>query len=291
MGTKPSGSQQKRFALDESIEYILGGKKVQIENLVAGVNPVIEAYKLGLVKRLFIRAGEIRHDVLSLAERVSKVVELNKDEFDRNLDFGGHQQCAAEIFPLPHPGIEEAVQAPGLALVVLLDGVTDPRNAGAIVRTAAAAGASAVILPQHNSAQPGPVFYKASAGMAFRVPLCRRLNLSQAIDTLVRMDFWSVASSSWGPPEGRQRAVPFWEFKFPERCALVLGSEGKGIRDKLEGKCDFRIYVPMAEEVDSLNVSVAAGIIMYAWRFQALGGAYGLPPDYPDSTRQSTPRR
>lgn len=265
---RPAGRRATGAGFQDEPVYI-GGQKVKRENLVAGVNPVLLAEKAGFLKKLFIADDERRTELTSLASVFKNSFKVARDDFERCLDFGGHQNCAGEIFPLPNPNIEDTIPKAEPALVILLDGITDQRNAGAIVRTAAAVGACAVVLPSHGSVRPGPVFYKASAGTAFQIPLCRGLNLSQSLDVLGKHDFWSVAATGIEAADDAQYSLPvsLAGFEFPKRCALVLGSEGKGIREKLEGKCDFRVSIPMAEDVESLNVSVAAGVIAYAWRF------------------------
>lgn len=240
----------------------LAGVRIARENCVVGVNPLSQAAEKGLLKRLILSDGEARKELTELAGALpfSRIRYVDKREFDDARICDGHQYCAGEISSLPNPDLADVVPEGGPALVVLLDGITDPRNAGAIVRTAAAVGANAVVMPSHRSVRPGPVFYKASAGLAFTIPVCRGLNLSQSLSRLTDLDFWSVAAV--GDPRNADQALTF---RFPKRTALVFGSEGKGIREKLLEKCDHHVYIPMAEGVESLNVSVAAGILMYLW--------------------------
>jgi 23S rRNA (guanosine2251-2'-O)-methyltransferase len=246
----------------EKFVYIAGWR-FERECAVAGVRPVLVAAERGILKRLVVPKDERRRELLQIVESLPPncIRYSERRDFDAADTCDGHQHCIGEIEPLSNPSLAEVVPATGASLVILLDGVTDPRNAGAIARSAAAVGAHAILLPAHNAAPLGATFYKASAGMVLTLPICRGGNLSQALDELARFGYWSVAASVKGA--GASDALTF---QFPERCALVLGSEGEGIREKLEKKCDYRAFIPMSENVESLNVSVAAGILAYLWR-------------------------
>ncbi|MEP0815189.1 MAG: 23S rRNA (guanosine(2251)-2'-O)-methyltransferase RlmB [bacterium] len=238
----------------------VAGLKIPWERLVVGVHPLELAADAGLLEFAVAAGDDKRAEIARLFDTSGvKTRRIERAELD-NLELpDGHQNVFGAIRELPNQDPVEAVPESGRALVVLLDGITDPRNAGAIVRSAAAVGASAVVLPSHRSAQPGPVFYKASAGLAFKIPICRGRNLSQVLDELARRGFWSVAAAACKDSSSGRK------FKFPERCALVLGGEDKGIRQKLAGHCDHSVSIPMVSGIESLNVAVAAGILAYKW--------------------------
>jgi len=263
--TREGAANPLKNSKDEKYVFIAGWRLAR-EETIAGVRPVQIAFEMGLIKRLVVPRDERRSELLHIIESAPSdcVRRAERWDFDDADACDGHQHCIGEIAPLPNPSLSEVVPESDASIVILLDGITDPRNAGAIARSAAAVGARAIALPSHNSARLGPAFYKASAGMALKLPLCRGGNLSQALDELARLDFWSVAASA--VYEGAADALTF---EFPKRCALVLGGEGQGIREKLEKKCDYRVFIPMNEGVESLNVSVAAGILAYLWRVSA----------------------
>ena len=153
-------------------------------------------------------------------------------------------------------------QATGPSLVLLLDGITDPQNVGAILRTSVAAGVRAIVLPKRRGATLTPGVHRASVGLSFAAPVVEPTNLSRAIDALREAGFWVVAAHSG---EQTQTATTF---DWPERTALVLGSESDGVSRLLQDRADFKVELPMDSQVESLNVGVAAGVLMYLWRRQ-----------------------
>lgn len=143
----------------------------------------------------------------------------------------------------------------GDSLVVLLDGITDPHNLGAVLRSAAQFGADIVVVPSRRSVKETDVVSRTSAGASTFVPVVQETNLVRAIEKLQKADYWVYGAKMEGE---RVDTVDF-----SGKTALVLGSEGKGMRELVEKKCDFFISIPTTEKIDSLNISVAAGIIMY----------------------------
>ena len=142
------------------------------------------------------------------------------------------------------------------ALLVMLDGVQDPRNLGAILRTADAANADAVLIPKNRAVGITPAVRKASAGASEHVPVIRVTNIAQTINLLKKAGVWVVGSA-----EDASCSYTDTDFKVP--LCLVLGSEGTGIRRLVKQKCDYLVHLPMLGQIDSLNVSVAAGILLY----------------------------
>jgi 23S rRNA (guanosine2251-2'-O)-methyltransferase len=143
------------------------------------------------------------------------------------------------------------------ALVLALDGVTDPHNFGAILRTAAAAGVDGVVFPERRSAQVNEAVVRASAGTAGRVPLVRVVNLGRALDELKEAGAW-VYGLAAGPG-----SVPLFEESFDRGTVIVLGSEGEGLHQKIAERCDARLEIPMPGGTESLNVSAAAAVALY----------------------------
>lgn len=147
-------------------------------------------------------------------------------------------------------------QYPG---ILLLDEIEDPHNVGAILRTAAAAGIDAVLVPKHRQAPINATVYKTSAGTVGKIPVVRIGNLNQAIMKLKDEGFWIAGLDMSGDRE-------LWELEVDRPLAFIIGSEGSGIRQKTLEHCDYRISIPMHNGVESLNASVSAALISYEWR-------------------------
>ena len=165
-----------------------------------------------------------------------------------------HQGVALEVAPLQSPGLEECIAA-GKPLI-LLDQVTDPHNVGAILRSAAAFGFGAVISPKDHAPQESAVMAKASSGGIEIVPLVMVTNLSHCMDTLKKHNYWCVGLDG----EAKQMIK---DAKLSRNTALVMGAEGRGMRRLTAERCDLLVKLPIAAEMESLNVSNAAAIAMY----------------------------
>lgn len=147
--------------------------------------------------------------------------------------------------------------------VLLLDEIEDPGNFGAILRTAAAAGMSAVLVPKHRQAPVNATVHKTSAGTAGRIPIVRAGNLNQAIMKLKDEGFWFGALDMDGDEQ-------LWELEVDRPLAFVVGSEGSGISQKTLEHCDYHFSIPMENRVESLNVSVSAALLCYEWKRKKL---------------------
>lgn len=147
--------------------------------------------------------------------------------------------------------------------VLLLDEIEDPHNFGAILRTAAAAGIDAIIVPKHRQAPVNATVFKTSAGTAGRVPIVRAVNLNQAMMKLKEKSFWIAGLDQDGDSL-------LWEQTFDVPMAFVIGNEGRGMRQKTGEHCDFLLSVPMMNNVESLNASVSAALVCYEWRKQKM---------------------
>ncbi len=150
--------------------------------------------------------------------------------------------------------------------------MTDPQNVGAILRTSVAVAASAIVLPKRRGASLTPGVHRASAGLSFVAPVVEPMNLARAVEELQGEGFWVVAAHA---VDGAQPATTF---DWPERTALVLGGEGEGVSRLLLERSDFTVELPMDPRVESLNVGVAAGVLMYLWRRQWPAVASIHPP-------------
>jgi 23S rRNA (guanosine2251-2'-O)-methyltransferase len=179
-----------------------------------------------------------------------------------------HQGAVAAVRPLrpwdEHDLMSELSQISGDPLLLVLDGVTDPHNLGACLRTADAAGVHAVIIPKDRSAPVDGVARKVAAGAAEFVPVASVTNLARTLDLLKEQAIWVVGTEGEAPQS-------LYQADLNRRLALVLGAEGSGMRRLTRERCDFVVRIPMAGQVESLNVSVAAGVALFEARRQRGG--------------------
>lgn len=183
------------------------------------------------------------------------------DSLDRRAEGQRHQGCLGEGSGLALADLESLLGLPGTrgssALLLALDGITDPHNFGAILRSAAAAGVDGVLFPERRSAQLGEVVTRASAGTAGRVPLVRVTNLGRALDELKEAGFWTYGL------DGGAQSRDYLQERFDGPTVLVLGSEGEGLHAKIRERCDQLIRIPMPGGTESLNVSAAAAVVLF----------------------------
>jgi 23S rRNA (guanosine2251-2'-O)-methyltransferase len=147
----------------------------------------------------------------------------------------------------------------GAEMLVVLDGVEDPHNLGAIVRTAHAAGAGAVIIPERRAAGLTDVVAKAAAGALEHLPMVRVTNINRTLEALKERGYWIYGLDQRGPEV-------YDQVEFASPSAIVLGGEGKGLHEQVRKRCDLLLRIPMAGEISSLNVSVAAGVVLFEWK-------------------------
>jgi 23S rRNA (guanosine2251-2'-O)-methyltransferase len=234
--------------------------------VIYGVNPLIEAMKGGRaeVRSIVLASGKkgepIRRILALAAEKGIPVEFRKKDEVDKLTGNRSNQGVAGICGPYAYAAMDEllANRHASLAgdLVLILDGITDPQNLGSLIRTAQCCGANGVIIPENRAAPVTAAVIKSSAGAVQHTPVAAVVNLGAAIDYLKEKGFWVYAAD---PEAGND----FRNMDYDGNVALVMGSEGKGIRPLVRKKCDFSLSAPMLGKVDSLNVSVAAGIILY----------------------------
>lgn len=230
---------------------------------VAGRQPVLEALRSGQeINKLLVakgqRQGSLR-EIVALARQKGIVVqEVDRSVLDRLSSSVNHQGVIAQIAEVRYWELDEllaharASQWP--PLLILLDGIQDPHNLGAIIRSAEALGAHGVIIPKRRGAAVTEAAMKASAGAANFFPVCRVTNLAATIDTLKEEGFWVFGADAAGEPCFQQ------DLRGP--AALVIGSEGFGLSRLVREKCDFLSSIPMRGRINSLNASVAASLLM-----------------------------
>lgn len=235
---------------------------------VAGRNPVLEALEAGLpVKTAYVADGAERDDRLRdilkfAADNTIPLLQVTRVELDRLTGGAVHQGVALQLhsFEYAHP---DDVLADALddddsqALVVFLDQVTDPRNLGAIIRSAAAFGAHGVVIPERRSASMTAAAWKTSAGAAARIPVAMATNLNRALESYSKAGFTIVGLAGEGDVD--VAGIPGVDGPL----AVVIGSEGEGLSRLVREHCDHLVSIPIANEVESLNASVAASIALY----------------------------
>lgn len=233
--------------------------------LIYGINAVSEALKARRVSRLMHErgAGPRVDELVARAYELRLGVEtLDRRGMDKLARGGVHQGIAAEVQPLAAYTVEELVEgASGPPLLVVLDGIEDPQNVGAILRSADAAGADGVIRQARHAAPLDGATAKASAGAVAHVRIATVVNISRALDELKTLNVWTIGFDD-------QAADAYDEVDFTLPTALVFGAEGAGLRRLVRETCDRLVHIPMSGEISSLNVSVAAGIALFEARRQ-----------------------
>lgn len=229
--------------------------------VIYGIRPVAEALR-SKRREVYEVLDAVGDEVVASAAAFRKVrLKRVKREHVEQLAPGTvHQGVAARVRPYPYSGLAEILTMLPDPLVVL-DGVTDPRNLGAVLRVADGAGASGVVVPRHQAVGVTPAVVKASAGASEHVRVVRETNLRRALDEIKKAGVWTYAAEG-----GAAQAYTSLDLSGP--VAFVLGSEGRGIRRLVREGCDEAISIKMHGVVSSLNVSVAAAILLFETRRQ-----------------------
>lgn len=224
--------------------------------LIHGKNPVLEAFRAGrTIHTLYVSDSFDRRVLTDFDVGAIPVKVLAKQKMDAQFP-KGHQGIAADVAEYTGPTLEAVLKQPGSKLFVMLDTVEDPHNLGAIIRNAEAFGVTAVIIPKHRSAAVTPTVVKVSAGAIEHISLVTVTNLNQAVRTLKDHGVWVV-----GTDLDTNQALD--AIHVDTDLAIVFGSEGKGLSRLLKSQCDYLVRIPMSGQTNSLNVSVACGIVLY----------------------------
>jgi 23S rRNA (guanosine2251-2'-O)-methyltransferase len=223
------------------------------------------------VDKLYIRdtvASGAAHEVVRLAsEHRIPVQRVPGRKLSELVGAVNDQGFVALITPVQYEELDTWLETIDVALkplVLVLDEIEDPHNFGAMLRTAAAVGAAGVLVPKHRQAPVNATVVKTSAGTAGLVPIVRVVNINSSIRDLQSAGFWVC-----GLDQSAEQTV--WNHKFDTASALIVGSEGKGVREKTLELCDFKLKLPMEPGVESLNASVSAALVMYEWKRQQSG--------------------
>lgn len=227
-------------------------------NLIYGKNPVIEAIRAKKALKVFLVSNFSDQKILNLIkENRLNNVYISPNEMDKMCN-GVHQGVAAELKPYQTVSLEEIIHKAKnkeKKIIVMLDGIEDPHNLGAILRSADVFEASGIILPKHNSVSLNATVAKTSAGAINYVPVAIVNNLNQAIKTLKEEGYWVVSTD--GSAE-----ISYSSIKYDFPVVVVIGSEGKGVSPLVLKNSDYIVKIPQFGHVNSLNASVAAGILL-----------------------------
>lgn len=227
--------------------------------IIYGINPVLEALRAGRVRRLQISVADAsRHaELLLLAgQRGVPVERVDRDELNRASRRGVHQGVVAHVEAPRDYDPSDLIALAERPLLVVLDGVEDPQNFGAILRSVDAAGAHGVVQQTRHAAALGGAAAKAAAGAASFVKIARVVNVARALDELKKAGIWTVGLAA-------EASQPYDAIDFTLPTAIVLGAEGAGLRRLVQERCDWLCAIPMHGHVASLNVSVAAGVVLF----------------------------
>jgi 23S rRNA (guanosine2251-2'-O)-methyltransferase len=233
--------------------------------MVLGRNPVVECLRADApATALFVALGaeadeRLTESVTLAADRGIPILEVPRTDLDRMSSNGLHQGIALQVPPYEYAHPDDllglATRDTEPALIVALDNISDPRNLGAIVRSVAAFGAHGVLIPQRRSASVTAVAWRTSAGAAARVPVARATNLTRTLKEWSEAGLQVVGLDADGD-------IPLDEFDASAPLVVVVGSEGKGLSRLVRQNCDAVISIPMAGQMESLNASVAAGVVL-----------------------------
>jgi 23S rRNA (guanosine2251-2'-O)-methyltransferase len=244
--------------------------------IIYGLNPVLEALRAGRAHRLKVGARADRRidEAVALARKRGVAVErVEPAALERIARGGAHQGIAAEVDAPRDYAIGDlvAAAAPAAPLIVVLDGIEDPHNVGAILRSVDAAGAHGVVRQERHAAALDGVVAKASAGALASVRIATVVNIARAVEELTAAGVWTIGLAA-------DAADRYDQLDLTLPTAIVLGAEGSGLRRLVRDRCDRLASIPMGGSVDSLNVSVAAGVMLFEaarQRRTAAAGASG----------------
>ncbi len=233
-------------------------EKAKQPNIIFGRNPVKEALRADKVLKVYISNGFSDKEINPLLQDKKPYIKVvSNSELDAKCN-GVHQGIMAEIKPYEYLDFNELIRRSRkekLPLIILLDGINDPHNLGAILRSADVFGATGIVIPKHNSVSLNATVAKTSAGAINFVPVSQVSSLNQAIEKLKDNGFWVVSTDG-------AAQINYGDLKYDFPVALVIGSEGQGVSRLIVKNSDYVVKIPQFGHVNSLNASVAAGILL-----------------------------
>lgn len=221
--------------------------------IISGRNPVIEAKKSGQAKKIIVRQGaSIHFDNINMPFEV-----LGRRAFEEK--YGTETQgVVCEVDDFKYSELKNILQKSSIEGVVFLDKIQDPHNFGAIIRACHCFGIRHIIVPRHDQARVSPAVYKASAGALFYTEICEVVNLGEAIDEFKKKGFFIAAADINGDINLKSTSSIV---KFP--LGVIIGSEGRGIRESILDRADYKLKIGMSSNIDSLNASMSCAVILY----------------------------
>ena len=229
--------------------------------VLSGIHPVAEALRANHpLERVLVAqgaGGPRLQEIIDLARRQSVAVRFEpRSALDRLAGTSAHQGVVALGAATKYAELDAVSSS---ELIVVLDGVEDPHNLGAIVRTAHAAGAGGIVIPERRAAGVTDVVAKAAAGALEHLPVTRVTNVNRTLEELKKSGHWIYGLDERGTED-------YDRVEYAAPTVFVLGGEGKGLHDQVRKHCDVLVRIPMAGKISSLNVSVAAGVVLFEWR-------------------------
>jgi len=234
------------------------------QDVIYGIHPVAEAVQSRGRAVEYVAIAKDRHDA-----RIQQIVDqcrklrvnvrfLSREELTRMTNSTANQGIAAIVSGKEYVDLDEVIanKRGTHSFVLVLDGVEDPHNLGAIIRTADGAGVDGIVIPERRAVGVTGTVAKSSAGASEHLPVARVTNIARSIEELKARNIWVVGLDERGPQS-------YDALDYNMDCALVLGAEGSGVHEQVRKKCDFLVSIPMLGKVPSLNVSVAAAVVMY----------------------------
>lgn len=235
-----------------------------MEDKIIGRNPVMEAIRSGReIEKIFVKKGGAEGSIVSIIKKAKEkgiiVTEVDKQKLDAMADGGNHQGIVALAAVCEYVSVQDILDAAKekekAPFIIICDKITDPHNLGSIIRTANCVGADGMIIPKRNSVGLNSVVAKTSAGALEYTPVARVTNIARTIDELKEKGLWIAGADMDGEV--------MYKTDLKGAIGLVIGSEGEGISRLVREKCDFLVSIPMYGDINSLNASVAAAVLMY----------------------------
>ena len=235
-----------------------------MENIIIGRNPVTEAIKSGrTIEKILIKKGKYEGSIVPLVKKAKEariiIQEVERNKLDALAEGGNHQGVIAYVSDFNYCDVKDILkkaddmgEAP---FVVICDKITDPHNLGAIIRTAECAGVHGIIIPKRGSVGVNGTVEKTSAGAAEHMRIAKVTNIASTIDDLKKQGMWFVAADM----DGQE----MYDVDLKGSLGIIIGNEGSGVSRLVKEKCDFIATIPMKGRINSLNASVAGGILMY----------------------------
>lgn len=232
---------------------------------LAGVNSIMEALKSGRkIYKIYIqegREGKKIEELTNLANSRGVYIQyVEKSRLDKMYTYTNHQGIVAEVANYEYSDINEVLESAAIKgeppFILILDGIEDPQNLGSIIRTAECAGVHGIIIPKHNAVEVTEVVAKASAGAVEHTKIVQETNLVNTIKYLKKEGLWVVGADMAGDSN-------YFSTSIPSPTALVVGSEGRGMRRLVRENCDLILKIPMYGKIESLNASVSAALLIY----------------------------